>query len=185
MAMPVPVPSYAIDDLERFPNDGNRYELLDGHLLVTPAPLPSHQVVISRLQAELMGYVQAPGAALVVGPGAVEIAPKTHLEPDILVFPTDQPLGRKWNAIGNWWLAVEVFSESSVIYDRDFKRNAYLAMGVAEVWLVDWLEEVVYVSRPGEPIDVPHRDALIWHPAAMEYPKQLQLAGVFQDLSSE
>lgn len=78
---------------------------------------------------------------------------------------------------------MEVFSESPVIYDRDFKRNAYLAMGVAEVWLVDWVAEVVYVSRRGEPIDVPHTETLIWHPTAMEHAHQLQLAGVFQGLS--
>lgn len=183
MAMPVTVPSYSIDDLERFPQDGNRYELLDGLLLVTPAPRPPHQVVISRIQAELMGYVQAPGHAFVVGPGAVDLAPKTHLEPDILVFPTDHPLSQKWGAIRNWWLAVEVFSESSVIYDRNFKRDAYLALGVGEVWLVDWLNEVVYVSRRGEPVDVPHTETLIWHPAAMERPHRIELAHVFQDLS--
>lgn len=183
MAMPLTVPSYGIEDLERFPDDGNRYELLDGVLLVTPAPLPAHQFVISRLQAALMAYVQTPGRAYVVGPGAVEIVPKTHLEPDILVVPSGQPLNRKWSAIRNWWLAVEVFSESSVIYDRDFKRNAYLAMGVAEVWLVDWLEEVVYVSRRSEPVDVPHTDTLIWHPATMERPLLLELAGVFEGLA--
>lgn len=183
MAMPLTVPTYTIEDLERFPDDGNRYELLDGVLLVTPAPLPPHQFVISRIQAALMGYVQAPGRAYVVGPGAVEIAPKTHLEPDILVVPSDQPLNRKWSAIRDWWLAVEVFSESSVVYDRDFKRNAYLAMGVAEVWLVDWWEGVVYVSRPGGPTDVPHIASLIWHPPAMEHPLELELAGVFKGLS--
>lgn len=183
MAMPVIVPSFTIEDLEHFPNDGNRYELLDGVLLVTPAPLPPHQVVIGRLQAALMEYVQTPGLAWVVGPGAIEVAPRTHLEPDILVFPSDQPINRKWSAIRDWWLAVEVFSESSVIYDRDFKRNAYLAMGVLEVWLVDWQEGTVYVSRSGKPADVPHRDSLIWFPSALEQPLSINLTKVFEGLS--
>lgn len=183
MAMPLTVPRYRIEDLERFPEDGNRYELLDGVLLVTPAPVPPHQIVISRIQSELMRYVQTPGWALVVGPGAVEIAPQTHLEPDILVFPADQPLRGAWSAIGNWWLAVEVFSESSVIYDRDFKRNAYLAMGVPEVWLVDWIEETVLVSRRGEPVDVPHRETLLWHPAGLDRPLQIELPKLFEGLA--
>jgi|ERR1041385_1508118 Uma2 family endonuclease len=182
MAMPLTVPSYSIADLERFPEDGNRYELLDGVLLVTPAPLPPHQVVVSRMQAELVRYAQTPGRAHVVGPGALEIAPKTHLEPDILVFPSDQPLNRKWSAIRRWWLAVEVFSESSVIYDREFKRNAYLAMGVPEVWLVDWIEEVVLVSRRGEPVDAPCTGILTWQPPEMERPLRIELPGVFQGL---
>ena len=184
MAMPasVIVPTYTIEDLERFPDDGNRYELLDGVLLVTPAPLAPHRVVSSRLVVAIGKYLEPTGGAHVVTPGAVEIAPKTHLEPDILVFPADQPLDRKWAAIRGWWLAVEVFSESSRIYDRDFKRDAYLAMGVAEVWLVDWWDETVYVSRPRDPADVPHAGRLNWHPAAMERPLEIDLSEVFRGL---
>jgi Uma2 family endonuclease len=184
MAMPasVIVPTYTIEDLERFPDDGNRYELLDGVLLVTPSPLFAHQVVISRLVIAIGKYLEATGRAHVVTPGAVEIEPKTHLEPDILVVPASQPLDRKWAAIRGWWLAVEVFSESSRIYDRDFKRDAYLAMGVAEAWLVDWWDETVYVSRPRDPANVPHAGRFIWHPAAMERPLELDLSEVFRGL---
>src|ERR1051326_8463733 len=53
MAMAISVPRFTIADLERFPNDGNRYELLDGMLLVTPAPSRAHQIIVSRLQLRL------------------------------------------------------------------------------------------------------------------------------------
>jgi Uma2 family endonuclease len=184
MAMPAPVvvPTYTIDDLEHFPDDGNRYELLDGVLLVTPAPMPPHQVVIAELMGDITLYVKSAGLARVVSPGAVEIAPKTHLEPDLLVFPATEPLNQKWAAIRRWWLAVEVFSDSSVIYDRDFKRDAYLAMGVAEVWLVDWWDRAVYVSRGGAPKDVLHRETLSWHPAGMPDPLHFDLEHIFRDL---
>lgn len=55
MAMPISVPSYTVDDLDRFPPDGNRYELLEGMLLVTPAPGLPHQVVTQRLAASAKG----------------------------------------------------------------------------------------------------------------------------------
>ncbi len=184
MAMPAPVvvPTYTIEDLDRFPDDGNRYELLDGVLLVTPAPMPPHQVVIAELLTAVAVYLRPGGAARVVSPGAVEIAPKTHLEPDLLVFPASEPLDRKWSGIGRWWLAVEVFSDSSVIYDRDFKRDAYLALGVPEVWLVNWWDRIVYVSRWGETKDLSHREILTWHPAGMPEPLCIDLERLFRDL---
>lgn len=184
MAMPAPlvVPTYTIGDLDRFPSDGNRYELLDGVLLVTPAPIPGHQLVIAGLFHELSNYLKPMGLAHVVAPGAVETGPKTHLEPDLLVFPTSEPSGLKWGAIRRWWLAVEVFSHSSRTYDREYKRNAYLAMGVDEVWLVDWLNQAVFVSRQGGPRDESYEHVLEWHPGAIQAPLQINLDALFGDL---
>jgi len=71
MAMAISVPLYTVDDLEHFPDDGNRYELLDGVLLVTPQAAAPHQIVVSRIQSELAASLQKPGLAHVVGPGAV------------------------------------------------------------------------------------------------------------------
>ena len=45
------------------------------------------------------------------------------------------------------WLAIEILSRSSRSYDRDFKRDAYFALGVREVWLVDWRNAEVEVCR--------------------------------------
>ena len=69
MAMAISVPLYTVDDLEHFPDDGNRYELLDGLLLVTPQAAAVHQVVASRFQVKLANSLQ--GLAHVVGPGAL------------------------------------------------------------------------------------------------------------------
>ncbi len=93
--MAMPVPHYTLADLDAFPDDGQRYEILQGHLLVTPQPRVPHQVAAARLVAELSGYLGA--AAFVVGPGEIERAPDIHLEPDLLVFPPPLPESGKWS----------------------------------------------------------------------------------------
>jgi Uma2 family endonuclease len=179
--MAVSVPRYTVDDLERFPNDGNRYELLDGVLLVTPAPSVSHQVVANRLQYRLTAAAEQPGLAHVVGPGAITAPPSTQLQPDILVYPARYRLDIKWQDVTEHWLAVEVLSSSSRMYDREFKRDAYFALGVVEVWLVDLRDRSVEVCRrrgPGEIV----RDFLQWRLPESDRSVTLDLREVFEGL---
>ena len=178
MAMAVTIPYYTVEDLEHFPRDGNRYELLDGMLLVTPGPNFTHQLVVSRIALVLLNAVQVPGRAFVLAPGAVSFPPRTQLEPDVLVIPAVIPPGEKWQDVTEHWLAVEVLSRSSRIYDREFKRDAYLALGVREVWLVDRADRSVEVSRVAgryETID----DAIIWRVPTLELDVRVDLREVF------
>jgi Uma2 family endonuclease len=167
MGMAISVPLYTVDDLERFPDDGNRYELLDGVLLVTPRAAAVHQIVASRIQGELIVALQKPGLAHVVGPGAVERRPRTQLQPDILVYPARFSPTIDWHKITEHWLAVEVLSRSSQIYDREFKRDAYFALGLQQVWLVDWRDRSVEVcTAKGKSRVV--RDRIRWRIAGTE-----------------
>jgi Uma2 family endonuclease len=160
VGMAVSVPHYTVSDLDRFPDDGNRYELLDGVLLVTPAPNVAHQAIATRLAYALQN-AHAAGEATVFGPGVVTRPPGTQLEPDLLVVPRVARLRQNWSELKEHWLAVEIYSPSSRIYDRDFKRDAYLALGVREVWLVDAEERSVDITGADGRRDVA-RESIAW-----------------------
>lgn len=181
MAMAISVPLYTVDELAKFPRDGNRYELLDGVLLVTPAPAAVHQLVASRIQSLLAAALMFTGHAHVVGPGAVVRKPRTQLEPDVLVYPSRFKPRTDWPAITEHWLAVEVLSRSSRMYDREFKRDAYFALGVRQVWLLDWREGLVEVCSQPRTTQVV-RDAIHWRVEAVDVSVTIDLADVFADI---
>jgi len=173
MAMAISVPLYTVDDLEHFPDDGNRYELLDGVLLVTPQAALVHQVVANRIQFELSASLQKPGLAHVVGHGAVVQTPRTQLQPDILVFPARFSPMTDWRKITEHWLAIEILSRSSRIYDREFKLGAYFALGLQQVWLVDWRKQSVEVYSAKAKRRIV-RDTIRWRVAGTEVAIDLQ-----------
>src|SRR6478672_10952581 len=178
MGMAVTVPRYTVDDLERFPEDGNRYELLDGILIVTPAPRQVHQWVAMELAARLWNALAAPRIARVAGPGVVTRPPGTQLEPDILVYPSRFRPSSHWADVTEHWLAVEVLSRSSRFYDREFKRDAYFQLGVHQVWLVDIEDLSVDVWRSRTEHEVV-RDVIRWTVPTTGIEATIDLAEVF------
>jgi Uma2 family endonuclease len=183
MAMPLVVPRYTLSDLDSFPDDGSRYELLDGVLLVTPTPALRHEVVVARIARALTGYLP-PELAEVFTRGSVEVEPNVHLEPDILVVPAGDleagiGLETRWTAIRHWWLAVEVSGEGSSLYDRDHKGPAYLTLGVREVWRVDLRDHCVFVSRPGT-TEQRHPERVTWEPPERREPLVLLVPELFR-----
>jgi len=178
MGMPATIPYYTVDDLEHFPKDGNRYELLDGVLLVTPAPSFDHELVVTRIYQVLVNAVQMPGHGLVFSHGAVSLPPKTQLEPDLLVIPPVAPPNGKWDEVTNHWLAVEVLSRSSKIYDREFKRGAYITLAVREVWLVDKDDRSVEITRLTGEIETV-RDTILWRVPTLDIDVRVDLGDIF------
>lgn len=185
MAMPVAVPRYTLEDLAAFPDDGNRYELVDGFLLVTPAPLPSHEVVVSRIARALTLYFGGVQGGQVLTHGAVEVRPNVHMEPDILVVPEPSRVPDSWLGFRTWWLAVEVSGRGSRIYDRDFKRPAYLRAGVDEVWRADLRERCVFVATPKNPEERRVNDSLLWLAPGRSDQLRLDVSGVFEGVSGD
>jgi Uma2 family endonuclease len=182
MVMPLPVPRLTIDMLDDFPDDGTRYELLDGMLLVTPAPSHAHQVVATRLAAALTSALGANGVARVVAGGAIQRGDDTQLQPDILVYPASFAPQTHWRDIRGWLLAVEVLSPSSRWYDREVKRGAYRALGVEEYWVVDLDQCLVerWSREHQEPTRV--RDRIHWRPVAAGGDITIDLAEIFAEV---
>jgi len=181
MAMPVTVRRYTVDEVEGWPSDGNRYELLDGILLVTPSPEVEHQLVVTRLTVMLANALDPYPGIRVVSPGAIVRPPFTELQPDILVFRGNP--GRGWRGLeAEYLLAVEVESPSTARYDRDQKRPAYFALGVAEVWRVDLRRREVLVSTAGDSAERTCSAAIRWTPPGVDAVLYLAVAPVFRDL---
>lgn len=181
MAMPLTVPRYTVDQVRAFPEDGNRYELLDGVLLVTPAPANLHQWVVGQLFFQLRVALAKSEAAFVVSPGELEVGRNLLLDPDILVYPVSYRPGTHWKFIRGWWLAVEVLSQSTRVYDREFKRQAYQALGVEETWLVDPDSRTVEVWTTAAQVPVVVSDVIRWRHAALGCEVTIPLSKVFPE----
>jgi len=182
MEMALTVPQYTVADLELLPDDGNRYEVLVGTLLVTPSPGSAHQGIAARLSALFASHIL--GRRLVLfSPGVVTLPPLTQLEPDLLVVPPRFAPGTPWVEITEHWLAVEIVSRSSRVYDREFKRDAYRALGVHEVWLVDVRDRSIELcTRGGGDVGRVVRDALTWSAPTGDVSVRVELADLFADM---
>ena len=130
--------SLTVDDLEHLPDDGHRYELIDGVLVVSPSPLIIHQVALFTLHRLL--HDACPRGLMVVGaPFDWRASRSTVLIPDILVTRLEAlravPGGKY--LLEPPLLAVEVLSPSTRRFDRLTKLSVYEDAGVASYWLVD------------------------------------------------
>ena len=125
MGMALTLPQYTIAELDLLPDDGNRYEILAGTLLVTPSPGSAHQGVAAMLSAMFATYLRGRRLGL-FSPGVVTLPPLTQLEPDLLIVPPRFAPGTPWVEITEHWLAVEILSRSRCACAR--KRGASSAM---------------------------------------------------------
>jgi Uma2 family endonuclease len=121
-------------DLEHTPDDGHRYELIDGMLLVSPAPRWRHQEVLGNLHV-LLKSASPTDLVVTLAPFAVALADDTEVQPDILVAPRSQYTEK--DLPGPPLLAVEILSPSTRRVDLLLKRDRYQAAGIPSYWIVD------------------------------------------------
>ncbi|HHV22568.1 MAG TPA: Uma2 family endonuclease [Propionibacterium sp.] len=131
---------WTVDDLDLLPDDGLQYELLDGLLLVTPAPVVMHQRVIGNLYL-LVRAACRPGYEVFLSPLDWRPDRRTSLQPDLLVI-RNEDAGVK-NLTAPLVLAVEVLSPSTRRKDQVLKRSKYEDSGVQSYWIVDPVEPSV------------------------------------------
>jgi Uma2 family endonuclease len=123
-----------IEDLDLLPDDGNRYELDDGVLVVSPAPANIHQLVASRLQTMLDNA--SPPGYLVISGGGLAISRTQYRIPDLVVVRSEQFDLTAKCMTSPPDLAIEVASPSTALYDRNRKKAVYAAFGIASYWIV-------------------------------------------------
>ena len=164
---PVPERSmWTFADLEQLPDDGNRYEILHGELLVTPLPAHGHQAVSMRLALKLGAWCAANPGWSVRAFGGVYVRETLWFEPDIAVYPTPEYLELPWKEMPPPMLAVEVLSSATRARDRHRKRPEYIRHGVGEVWLVDRDTRLVERWTAASEFPETHVDGIAWTPDA-------------------
>ena len=124
---------FTVAELDRMPDDGRRYELLDGALIVSPRPTTIHQFVAMRMLRVLADA--CPEDLCVVPEPAVELNPQTEFDPDLVVVRMDQIGGAKFTEPP--LLVVEIRSPSTALIDLNRKKAAYERFGVVSYWIVN------------------------------------------------
>ena len=166
MRMPTLKRRWTADDLADLPDDGQRYEVIDGELFVTPAPSLRHQRAIFELARILADYVQREGIGdMIIAPADVRFSDARNVQPDVFVMPlVDGRRPRRFEDAGRLLLAVEVLSPSTARADRVTKRILFRDEGVAEYWIVDLDARTIERSTPADSrVDV-LADRVEWRP---------------------
>jgi Uma2 family endonuclease len=140
-------PRLSYSELRMMPDDGKRYELVNGEVFVAPAPNEKHQRVLGNLLLSMQSYAKAKGLGRVYcAPFDVVFGERTALEPDILFVSAARRgiIGSEY-VVGAPDLVVEIISASSRRMDRITKLEQYALHGVSEYWVIDPETETVDV----------------------------------------
>ena len=185
MAMPADRTEWTIDMLDALPDDGQRYEIIDGELFVTPSPSDLHQLVAGLLHARLWSYMRPflVGRAF-ISPSDVRRGDqrRNRVQPDVFVLRLID--GKRpafpFNS-SHLLLAVEVESPSDPAYDYQIKRTLYLGNAVPEYWIINPVARTLARWRgaadPGELFTV----RVEWQPTGMSEPFVLDLPAFFDE----
>ena len=132
-------PRVTYAELEEWPDDGRRYELYSGEVIVVPTPLPIHQVVVLRLTEILAEHARVTGGLALFAPLDIVFSEYDVLQPDVVFFDAERhrriDFQRPIRIVPS--LVVEVLSRSTAARDRGRKRQIFARYGVPEYWIID------------------------------------------------
>lgn len=187
MGMPLSHTNWTAEMLSDFPDDGNRYEAIDGELFVTPAPADVHQYAVGELYALLLPYAKQVGINVLFAPATVRFSDRREVQPDLFATPR-MPDGRRpirFTDVGVLLLAVEVLSPSTIRTDRFNKRTLYSQESVSDYWIVDTASRVIEQGtlRAVEP--EMRLQAIEWQPVREYAPLVIDVAQYFREVFGE
>lgn len=187
MGMPQTETRWTAELVRALPDDGKRYELVSGELVVTPAPAPLHQRLVSVMIHQLDAYLRRTGVGrLLTSPADLAFGEDEILQPDLFVLPASlRPQFSAWSEVTSLLLAVEILSPSTARYDRIVKRRRYQRAGVPEYWIVDPDARVIERWRPNDERPEVASEILEWQPATETPPLLLGLAALFAEAWGE
>jgi Uma2 family endonuclease len=171
----------AVRDL---PDDGQRYELVDGELVVTPAPSWIHQRVAAALFHRIHGWLASTRVGVILfSPADIALGEDEILQPDLFVVPPGEhgPI-RDWTDVTRLLLAIEILSPSTARFDRLLKRRRYQRAGVPEYWIVDPDARLVERWRPEDTRPEVVGEILTWQPDPGQPALETDLVALFSEV---
>ncbi len=181
MAMPVQH-YYTPADLLGIPEDGNKYEVVHGELLVTPAPRELHQRLVGRLLLEVGNYLRTHAVGIAYPGGDVVSGDDSLVIPDLLVMDLRSARTGDWRQMASPLLVVEVLSPSTARNDRFTKRRLYQELAVPCYWLVDAEARVVEVWTPDARFPTVEQERIAWQPAGASERLVIDIADLFREV---
>lgn len=186
MGMPVQQQDldWTVERVHALPDDGNRYEVLDGELFVTSSAIWRHQTAVGLLHPPLLAYAHERRIGWTLfAPADVIFSPRRLLQPDLFVVPwRDLSAPDATPNATRLLLAVEVLSPSTARADRQRKRAIYQNEGVPEYWIVDVDARLIERWRPGDERPEIVTARLDWRPRSDHEPFELDLRRYFDDV---
>jgi Uma2 family endonuclease len=186
--MPDTLRRWTREEVLALPDDGNRYELIDGELLVTPSPRGVHQRGVISLYDRIAPFVKQHRLGVTgLAPADLDLRSGQLTQPDLYVV-SKMPGGREpleWPDFGIPFLIVEVISPSTARHDRITKRRRYQRSGVAEYWIVDLDARLVERWRPSEERPEVLDLSLRWEPEEAGDALEIDLVRYFREVWDE